>query len=226
MAGTVTHLVIADRLAGEWGLSDIPLFFCGNLAPDAIMARDNYVRQMKKHTHFRDDIPTDDFHLEENFLLYQKRFDEFKRRFLYKGNPEYDLYLGYVVHILCDEYFVLNVRDKHVERLKADNYDYRKEGYFKQFGLDVDSNDLRLVEEYPFRYPMPQTIETKKNYEIKDYITSDEIEKSKKYIIDKNFYSNQKHSDTVVFSYEENLSYIEGAIDYVLKKKKEGFFEV
>lgn len=62
MAGTITHLVIADMLLKtmpEDILSCIhnrALFYCGNLAPDAIMAREGYVREMKKHTHFKDEF--------------------------------------------------------------------------------------------------------------------------------------------------------------------------
>ncbi len=36
MAGTITHLVIADRLLEPLQIRRPALFYCGNLAPDAI----------------------------------------------------------------------------------------------------------------------------------------------------------------------------------------------
>ncbi len=76
MAGTMVHLMIADILAQEWTGKEIitpygstrveyDYFVAGNICPDGIMARKGYVREMKKHTHFRDGIPDGDFHKEE-----------------------------------------------------------------------------------------------------------------------------------------------------------------
>ena len=54
MPHTITHLAIADKiyviLGGEV-IKNLPLFFGGNLAPDAIHAKKDYQRADKKHSH-------------------------------------------------------------------------------------------------------------------------------------------------------------------------------
>ena len=42
------------------------------MAPDAIMARENYVREMKRHTHFKDGIRLNEFHKKENYQKYKE----------------------------------------------------------------------------------------------------------------------------------------------------------
>lgn len=215
MAGTVTHLVIADMMLEWFPITNPALFYCGNLAPDAIMARKNYVREMKKHTHFKDGIPTNDLHLEENFRLYRRRLETFAKRFLDKTAEHYELYLGYVTHMLADEVFILKVRDRYVQQLLAKGEDTHNPAYFMQFGRDVDLNDWRLVREYRFRYPMPDILLEEQHYEIEDYITCAELQKSKAFIIEKNFSRQHEEEETAVFHYEENLQYIEETVDFL-----------
>lgn len=215
MAGTVTHLVIADQLLDFFSIKNAALFYCGNLAPDAIMARENYVRAMKKYTHFKQDIPTDDFHIPANYQRYLERFHAFMQKNLDKNNPEYELYLGYVVHMLADEVFILKVRDVHVNRLRVGRESHKYVEYFKCFGHDVDLNDWRLVREYSFSHKMPDVLLLENGYEIRNYITAEELKKSKEFIIKKNFGSNHNEEKTKYFSYEENQNFIQQAVNYI-----------
>ena len=72
MAGTVTHLVIADQLLEPLGINNPALFYCGSLAPDAIMAREGYQREMKRHTHFKDGIHLKELHLPDCYDKYRR----------------------------------------------------------------------------------------------------------------------------------------------------------
>ena len=58
MAGIVTHIAIADIICrsslAKGNILNIPLFYCGNLAPDAIHAKPNYQRADKIRTHLRE----------------------------------------------------------------------------------------------------------------------------------------------------------------------------
>lgn len=215
MAGTITHLVIADMLLDYFKIQNPALFYCGNLAPDAIMARKNYVRWMKKHTHFKDDIPTDELHSKENFALYRKRLERFARAHLKEKDGDYELYLGYVVHMLADEVFILRVRDHHVQKLSLDRDNPGYMAYFKRFGRDVDLNDWQLVREYSFRHPMPQTLKKEMDYEIEGYITRQELMESKDYIIQKNFLVKHNKENTAVFPFAENEAFILEAVSFI-----------
>lgn len=222
MAGTITHLVIADRLLLNLPsdirnrIRNISLYYCGNLAPDAIMARQGYVREMKKHTHFKDGIPEDELSQKENFRLYRSRFEAFAKEFLTKENPDFELYFGYVTHMLADEIFILTLRDRHVKELQSrqENPDYEK--YFIRFGKDVDLNDWRLLREYQFSCNILKTIRQENDYEIKGYITNEELIKSKEFIINKNFVQPHMIDTPQVLSYEENLAYIERAVEQII----------
>jgi hypothetical protein len=218
MAGTVTHLVIADRLLEHFDIKNPALFYCGNLAPDAVMARKNYVREMKKHTHFKDGIPTNDLHLPENYKLYRSRLAAFRKQFLRKDCKDYELYLGYVVHMLADEVFILTLRDRHVKKLVERGEDPHNPAYFKKFGEDVDYIDRRLAFKYPFRYQMPDTLLQVNDYEIKGYITREELIESKQFIIQKNFGGQYEKRNTTVLSFEENENFIQNAVSAIISE--------
>ncbi|MFG6357491.1 MAG: hypothetical protein K1W26_11825 [Acetatifactor sp.] len=217
MAGTITHLVIADRLLEPLQIRRPALFYCGNLAPDAIMAREGYQREMKRHTHFKDGIRLRDLHLPRCLAQYRRAFQSFTDRFLRPDSPDCELYLGYVTHILADEVFILTLRDAHVRRLAAEGRDPDDPAYFAAFGRDVDLNDWQLVREYAFRYPMPDILLQEQNYEIPGYITRRELQSSKAFIIEKNFLTPHEKREPEVFSYAENTRFIEDACLYIQK---------
>ena len=217
MAGTITHLVIADRLLDPLQIRQPALFYCGNLAPDAIMARENYQREMKRHTHFKDNIHLGDLHLPQYYEKYRRAFRAFTERYLRPDSPDYELYLGYVTHMLADEVFILTLRDDHVKRLTASGKAPDDPEYFAAFGRDVDLNDWRLVREYSFRHPMPAILLKEQNYEITDYITCRELQASKAFIIEKNFLTLHEEQEPAVFSFEENTRFINDACLYIQK---------
>ncbi len=217
MAGTVTHLVIADQLLQPLQIKNPALFYCGNLAPDAIMARKNYQREMKRHTHFKDNIRLNDLHLPDRYQAYRRALHAFARRFLQPDDPEYELFLGYVTHILADEVFILTLRDTHAQRLSDAGKNPDDPEYFVAFGRDVDLNDWRLVREYTFHFPMPNILLTEQDYEIPGYITREELQNSKTFIIQKNFLTPHGECRANVLPYEENQKFIQNACDYIQK---------
>lgn len=217
MAGTVTHLVIADKLLSHFDIKNPALFYCGNLAPDAVMARAGYVREMKKHSHFRDNIPTNDFHIEKYYHIYKKRFAEFKDRYLNKESKDYEWYLGYTVHILADEAFILTLRDRHVNNLIKSGIDASDKKYFAVFGHDVDLNDWRLVREYSFREKMPDILMQTDGIDMGEYVTLQELKSSKEFIINKNFVQKHEIEAPQVFKFEENEAFIQNVVQYIEK---------
>lgn len=223
MAGTTTHLVIADILlprlpqAVRDKIHNKALYYCGNMAPDAIMERENYVRTMKLHTHFRDGIGEDDLGVPENFRAYRERFEAFINKHLRYAVPkEFELYLGYVMHIMADEVFVLEVRQRHSDIVHTDNPCPDYSTYFRQFGRDVDLNDFRLRDEYQFSYDILELINSENDYEIENLITKEELMKSREYVIRKNFGTPYNGEQPLFLKYEENQSYIRLACKHIL----------
>lgn len=209
MAGTVMHLVIADRLLDTLKIKNPTYFYCGNLAPDAIMNRANYDREMKRHTHFKDQMRLHELREPEHFKVYLERFLDFYRKYAEPSSPHREIYLGYVVHMLVDELYILKFRDRFVDARVALGHNPVDIEYFKIFAKDVDQIDLKLAAEHAFRYPMPEALRLKEFYEIPDYITNTELLQSKEFIIKKNFLNDKEPQALEVMTYEENLEFIE-----------------
>lgn len=218
MAGTITHLVIADQLLEPLQIRHPALFYCGNLAPDAIMAREGYQREMKRHTHFKDGVRLNDLHLPEPYDRYRRTFRAFAEQYLHRGSPDYELYLGYVTHMLADEVFILTLRDRFVRKLTAEGRDTEDPANYASFSRDVDLNDWQLVREYAFRYPMPDILLQEQQYEIRNYITCQELQDSKRFIIHKNFLTPHEQQLQTAIPFAENQEYIQNACSYIQKE--------
>jgi len=217
------HLVIADKLLDQLNIKNPSLFYCGNLAPDAIMNRDNYVREMKRHTHFKDGVKQYEFREAKNQAVYLKKlyafFDEF-----YKENDECkDLYLGYIVHILVDELYLLNYYEDFLIELERKKISFEDEEFGKAFVFDVDQVDWELAARYSFKYPMPEILRKEDGYEIAGFITSDELKKSKEYIISRNFINKHDRLPLKVTSFEKNYDFIELCVEKVPNLLKDRF---
>jgi hypothetical protein len=188
MAGTVTHFAIADKIYETLGgkITDYPLFLGGNIAPDAVHARKGFERDDKKRSHFCEGVRSYGYGYPEMAELFWGRVDAFIDDYVIPAEKDRDLYLGYLVHILTDEYFLMSVY-KLLEgilslsgRELADRVNNREySGYFR------NAYDLR-VSEYPFARPLLADLEAVWDYEVRDYVTADEINVSKRWVI-KNF---------------------------------------
>ncbi|MBQ3907065.1 MAG: zinc dependent phospholipase C family protein [Lachnospiraceae bacterium] len=187
MAGTVMHLVIADRLLEQFHIQNPGYFYCGNLAPDAVMNRKNYEREMKRHTHFKDGIRLHELRIPENFEAYVKRLNAFYDRLVAKPSDHWEIYFGYLTHMLVDELYLLHFRDGFVDQLVAQGKEPTDEAFFRAFTKDVYLIDLELVRTYAFHHPMPETLRIQETYEIPDLVSSQELLDSKEFIIYMNF---------------------------------------
>ncbi len=215
MAGTVVHLVIADKLLDKLNIKNPALFYCGNLAPDAIMGRENYIREMKNHTHFKDGQKPYTFRIKENREAYLKRFLKFSDEFLKQEDPKYELYLGYIIHILVDELFLLDYYEEFIVALEAMGQSPADETFSKNFVHDVDQVDWELARTYSFKYAMPDVLFEEENYEIPGWIFAGELSGSKRFISDRNFRTPHEKEDLRVASYERNLQFIDYCLDEI-----------
>lgn len=217
MAGTVVHLVVADRLLEKLNIHNPALFFCGNLAPDAIMGRLNYEREMKNHTHFKDGQKPYDFRVKSNQEAYMVRLMDFAKDFLNRDDSNYELYLGYIVHILVDELYLLDYYEEFLLMLEQKGISFADEAFARSFVHDVDHVDWELVRNYRFKYPMPDILLSENGYDIPGWIEAKELEGSKRFIIDKNFLTPHEKEPLQVASFERNYSFIDLCVDSIPK---------
>ncbi len=215
MAGTVEHLVIAWELSERLQITNRDLFIAGNICPDGIMARENYQRPMKMHTHFRDGLADYEFYKKENLSLFHKRIKRFADDYLQKSGEERDLYLGYLTHILADEIFMLTIRPEFMERIGELGLTDRDAKTFEYFTYDVNQIDYRLAAEYPGMEQVLQILRKIESYEIKDMITKDELDRSRAWILSFFFEDAPKPLEPVYYTYQRALEFIREAVDII-----------
>ena len=223
MAGTVMHLVIADRLLDILKINNPARFYCGNLAPDAIMARKNYVRDMKRHTHFKDDIRLHELRLPEKQCIYRERLMNFYHSHVEPEREQKEVYLGYLTHMLVDELYILKFRDEFVDRLIAEGKEPTDETYWAGYPHDVDLVDWEIVRSYKFKYNMPDILRLNEHYEIEGYISEEELLDSKEFIIKKNFLTKHEPEEPHMMEMKKNLDFIELCVREVPKMLRERF---
>jgi len=209
------HLVIADRLLNKLDIKNPALFYCGNLAPDAIMGRENYIREMKNHTHFKDGLKPYEFRIKSNQPPYRERLLNFAKEFLNEEAPDYELYLGYIVHIFVDELYLLEYYEDFLIDLEKKNILPTDEAFCRSFTGDVDRVDWELVRNYKFKYPMPEILLQESGYEIPGWIYEGELEGSKRYIIYKNFECVHEKQPLEVTTFEKNEAYMDLCVERI-----------
>lgn len=221
MAGLITHMVIAremiKRLPKE-SIREEGLFYLGNLAPDAVHAREGYIRAYKKHTHFRDDIPDMEFEQEEHQVVYRKRLEDFAAKNRERGDGLEDLYLGYVTHILTDELFIVTVRKefcKVMEQMGISQDDHR---FFEYIVRDMTRNDLLLVKHYEEMEIIRRCMEQVGIYQIEGLLSTQELKNSKDWLVSYHFTEEHEFLDPVYISYGRTLEFIQEAVRTITDK--------
>ena len=237
MAGTVVHLSVAvmlnsmiqaepERYLGKFASEyQAELFFGGNISPDGIMARKNYERSMKLHTHMRDGILDGTFHEPSNLRIFRRRLYEFYKENLNNPDRDFSLYLGYLTHMLTDEKFVLEIYNDVLEAIAKAGYPRMDRETFEKFGADVDSVDFRLVREFPGISTARDALRNVKPYEIAGMITEQELTDSRNWIL-KYFFDQERVEikEPVFLSYKRIQSFIDDAADEIITRLPEYLF--
>ncbi|MCL2352420.1 MAG: zinc dependent phospholipase C family protein [Firmicutes bacterium] len=100
MPFTMTHLIVAEKIAGRCPnlVSDLPQYYLGAIAPDAVHNRENYVSDFKKKSHLHScgaewGRCTSYDECAANAVAFLRGRENSGRR---------DFVYGYVIHELCD----------------------------------------------------------------------------------------------------------------------------
>ena len=225
MAGTATHLAVADLICERLGnekFKSLPLFYSGNIAPDAIHARVGYTREYKKHTHLTEGIGGADFQIPEKVAIFHDRLLKYINKYLDKSALDYDLYLGYVCHLVTDEYFNINLRKKMVDAMGTDGIASEGPELARAILSDMDCIDREIMAKYPFKNDVKAELSAVWDIEIPDMVTKDETNSSKGWVINRLFISECEETDPKYYSYGEALEFITYCADSIIKRFSEG----
>ncbi len=233
MAGTCVHLAVATEInrrfcaettyyLGEMGGQYVPeFFFAGNICPDGIMAREEYRREMKLHSHLRDGIPDGTFQEPKKLVLFRRRLKNFFVQNVYEQKRDFSLYLGYLTHMLTDEKFILEIHPHVLQAIEAAGYSRQDPEMYALFGRDVDRIDFRLVEEYPGIEQAYQALCKVPPYEITDLITEQELTDSREWILSYFFETEHRLEAPIYLSYEIMYRFIMEAVEEILERLPE-----
>lgn len=220
MAGVITHLVIGNeilKLLPENTIRDKGLFYLGTVAPDAVHAREDYVRAHKKHSHFRDDIPDRDFEVPENYELYRNRLIDFIQAHNDRTNELSDYYLGYVVHILSDELFVLSIRKEFCETMEKLGIDQTDRPFFDYIVADMNRNDMLMVHQYEGMAAIRRYLEETPEQSVEGYITGREMDDCREWLIHQHFIEQHELKPPIYISYERMMQFVQTAAKQIIK---------
>lgn len=220
MAGTVTHLAIADRIYELIGdrISDPALFFSGNIAPDAIHAKPGYQRSDKKRTHLTENISGADFQDPEKLSLFHSRVNLFIDNYYHPEDKSSDLYLGYIIHLITDELFNIHIRKQFVQRMAKDGIREGDPGFAKHIIGDIESVDCTVFKKYPYKHDVKQLLSSVWDYEIKDYILPEELNAGKRWTIDRFLSGNNTEEKAVYYDYNTAYGFIVFAADNIIDR--------
>lgn len=145
MAGVITHIYIAEIILKRnlVTVKDEAEYYLGSIAPDAIMAKKNYVRDDKKTSHLRDNISSDRWYQDQYKKLFEQRLQSFYKEHVI--NQDSDFALGYYIHLLTDQAFHYSFRDDIVETLKSKNLPYEKEYLRDAMIYELNALDYDLL---------------------------------------------------------------------------------
>lgn len=225
MAGVITHLVIARemlKLIPEEIIKKPELFYLGSIAPDAVHAREGYVRAHKRHSHFRDDIPDKDFETPENYEIYHDRLIKFINANNRSEDDLLDFYRGYVSHILTDELFVLSIRKEFCVTMESMGIHQYDRAFFDHIIGDMNRNDLLLVYRYEGMEEIKEYMEKATPYPVEGYISKQEMSDCRDWLIRHHFYEPPELIEPVYISFERTLAFVQMASKEIIKRLSDG----
>jgi hypothetical protein len=230
MAGTMVHLLVAEKLlqelAGrEWRYFfqkpvefDADYFVAGNICPDGVMAREGYQREMKLHTHFRDGIPDGSFDKPGMIPLFEQRMKAFWQQHEEDEQQCPGLYLGYVTHMMTDERFILEERPKFFENIAVIGLTQKDVETFTRFNKETDLVDFRLIREYPVLQEARKSLECVPPYEIKGMMTQQELTASRNWILQYFFQEPHTTEEAEFLDYQSMVQFIEKVVKEIVQR--------
>jgi hypothetical protein len=213
----MTHLHIARNIDQRFPetIKDLPQFYLGTVAPDAVHNRAGYTSEYKKASHLcvgneRWGMFTNNGEWIENVLKFLDNN---------RNSENYDFILGYVCHILSDIYNNIAVwtpfRLKFPEELLK-GYG----GLYHQESEKVEI-DLALKEENKDNFWVH--LEKSKATGLNDMVFAEEVEIQKENILYK-WYNGKKYQDTSankLITIEGTMKFAEDATNFIVFKLKD-----
>ncbi len=210
----MTHLHIAKNLHQRFPVTikDLPQFYLGNVAPDAVHNRAGYISDYKKVSHLcvgdaSWGMLTNNDEWIENVLKFLDKN---------KSTDNYDFILGYSCHILSDIYNNIAVWTPF--RLEYPNEIAK--GYGGLYHQESGKVEIELALRNDNKENFWVYLEKAKAIGLDGIIFAEEIERHKENIIN-NWYKDKEHQDissNKLITIESTMTFVEDATNFIVNK--------
>ena len=211
MAFTMTHLIISYNTSGIFSdiITNLPPFYLGTIAPDAVHNRAGYVSDFKKASHLitgteKWGMVTDNDGWKDNVISFLHKHKDTEHR---------DFILGYCSHILSDMYN--NIKVWTPFRLKHDIE--LEKGYGNIHHQESYKIDTELALMYENRGMFWHNLRKSNSIDFPDIIFADEMDKQKSNILNL-WYKDIERPDlssNKIRTLKGELEFIKNATEYV-----------
>ena len=138
MSYFMTHLIIANEFYKKTDLNieNKAHFLLGNLAPDAVHMRADYIPAYKEKSHaFPENIAWGHIRTPEQVALWRAQICGFYRENI--GRDEKDYILGYTMHMLTDDFNCIKIFGPAINASKLEFADFMK--IYREDAINMDN---------------------------------------------------------------------------------------
>lgn len=213
MPGTITHLVIADKVLDHLDndfTCDLGLILAGTIAPDAVHAKKGYVLVDKKRSHLKQNIPDEEFYHEQYYKLFTSRLNEFIDLRIKSSNNQLDIDIGYLVHLIVDEMFLQSVYKELMLELNKLSIQENSELFLEYVSKLKRNTDKWLISNYGNIEGIRQALINIKPFGMAGYLTEFELNTSRIWTLD-NCFVKDTYEESKFISFDRMSSFIDAA---------------
>lgn len=148
MSNTIAHLSVANKILKERPslVHNIDAFYLGSIAPDTIGSRIGCSRDDKKRVHLRDGIRDAEWLSDEKMGLFKDRILHFVNEHVSRTDgSQRDFNIGYLVHLLTDEWNHRTIRQTMLRKANAMNVLESDREFFHMMTNDLEALDNYLL---------------------------------------------------------------------------------
>ena len=182
MSNTVAHIAVANRILCVWPslIQNTDAFYLGSIAPDTIGSKSGCSREDKKWVHLRDGIRDAQWLTDEKMQLFKERVQCFAdEHILNVSGSQRDFNIGYLVHLLTDEWNHRTVRQKMLYIANEQGVLEADREFFNMMTNDLEALDSFLIESNgEYLNILDRLLNGEAKYELSGYIEKSYINQS------------------------------------------------
>jgi len=212
MPYAMTHLIVADNVSKVFAkhIKNLPQFYLGNIAPDAVHNRANYISDYKKDSHLC--VGDEKWGMTTNTDEWKNNIIDFLNK--HKNSENRDFILGYCCHILADICQIVTLfipfKQKYADEIEK--------GIVDLMLRETNMVDIELALTHEKRDIFWANIRQSAGIDLADIIYAAEIEKQKDNILNI-WYADKEWQDLTsnkIVTIDSITNFIKNAVDFIV----------